>query len=164
MSETDQGANDLNPTLRYVQTEEILTLSNEHDTFPRYADAVLFLAILGYREDSTTSSDMEELEGSRETIDYKVFGNTELYPEILASLAFSHTGDPDILADRRRQLDILKKYIAAGHRVMEREFGGIKGEPTDAMINFLQSYEVDDQADDGVLQTILGDFDEDPRL
>jgi len=45
-----------------------------------------------------------------------------------------------------------------------REFDDIKGNPTDAVVNFIQSYEKSDKPVETELQTILDAFNQDDRL
>jgi dnd system-associated protein 4 len=161
-SSSDSTSND--PVYRYAQTELIDTLVNDHEIFSSYKDAIIFLGVLGYREGESVRKGLSGFNGDVGEIDYSTFATTSMYIDILGSLAFQHTGDPDMLVDREEQLEILDMYAAGGLQIFQREFGQVKGDPTDAIVNFIQTYEDKDEPAEGELQTILDAFNQDSRL
>lgn len=159
---SDSPSND--PVYRYAKTEFIEAIVKEHKIFSSYKDAIIFLGVLGYREGESVRRGLSGFEGSTGEIDYSTFATTSMYLDILGSLAFQHADDPDMLVDREEQLEILDMYAAGGLQIFQREFGEVKGNPTDAIVNFVQTYEEEDKPVEGELQTILDAFNKDKRL
>lgn len=164
MSQNSSNSSAADPTLSYSQTKSINLLKNEYDIFRDYRDLIVFLGVLGYREGEYAEEGLSEFDGNTETIKYSTLINRPMYRDILGGLAFQHTSDPDTLVDKRKQLDVLDGYAGGGLRVFRREFDDIKGNPTDAVVNFIQSYEKSDKPVETELQTILDAFNQDDRL
>lgn len=153
-----------NNIYRYAQTEVIDMLTKQHDIFESYKDTIIFLSVLGYREGEYAQDGLSEFDGDMGEIGYSTFATTSMYKDILGALAFQHTDDPDTLVNENKQLDILDGYAAGGLQIFRREFGEIKGAPTDAVVNFIQSYKKSDKPVETELQTILDAFNQDDRL
>jgi dnd system-associated protein 4 len=166
MSQNNSDSPLADPGLKYARTESIASLVSvdKYNIFGAYRDLIVFLGVLGYREGEYVEEGLSGFDGNTERIKYSTFTKVSMYRDILGGLAFQHTSDPDTLVDKRKQLDVLDGYAGGGLRVFRREFDDIKGNPTDAVVNFIQSYEKSDKPVETELQTILDAFNQDDRL
>jgi dnd system-associated protein 4 len=134
----------------------------EYDVFENSYDFMVFLAVLGYREGR---ADRTNFEGSKsdETqgqIGAENFFANDLYRVIASSLAFQDTGDPAALVNSEKQGETLAQYAAGGLEAAEEEFGQTAGDPTDAIVNLIQSQEADPEPYQGTLGEIVQAFDD----
>lgn len=152
-------------SINYTKRDLVESLVDEYGIFSDYRDLMIFLAVLGYRENELSHGGFEASGDNIGQIKHSTFRSKQLYKSVLESLAFQHTGNPDALADEGRQFDILEKCAAGGLQVLQRRLGDIKGDPTDALVNLIQSYDDGDNNKTGEeLQSILNEFNEDPRV
>ncbi|CCQ35031.1 hypothetical protein [Halorhabdus tiamatea] len=132
-------------------------LVDEHDVFGSYVDFFMFAASLGFARDEKET----DYGGDNEML-WMHLGNKDLYRATAAAIAYQDTDDPEALVDPSRQLEILAQYAAGGAEIAQEEFGDIKGDPTDTVLNFIQSnHDPNTQEEqDSVLQEIISSFDE----
>jgi hypothetical protein len=134
----------------------------EHDIFEHSYDFLVFLAALGHRENNPVREDYKgnEAKGTRGQIGAENFFANDLYRIIAACIAYQDTGNPSALVDSELQADRLAQYAAGGLEIAEEEFGQIAGDPTDAIVNYIQNCEEDDEMYQGTLGEIVKAFDD----
>jgi dnd system-associated protein 4 len=150
------------PIIRYRQTELYETIVDEYDVFENYYDFLLFLAVIGYRERKPNRSHYrgDRDAGTAGEIGLQNVYSNDVYRAIMAGLAFQDTNDPEALVDSSKQMKILSQYAAGGLEVAEQEFGDVSGDPTDAILNYIERQEDEDPELGGELQTIVDDFND----
>lgn len=137
---------------KYEQTEIYDQLVDEYGIFDSYVDMFVFAASIGYANDRCVITDY----GGDEEMLWMHFSDKELYKAVAASIAYQHHDDPEALLDTEMQLETLTMYAAAGADILEKKFGDLKGDPTDAVLNYIQEW---DQKDDTeARQTVLGEI------
>jgi len=144
--------------VKYEKTDIYESLVDEYDIFDSYVDFFMFAASLGYSENNP---ERENYEGENEMLWMHV-QNKELYQVVAAAIAYQDTDDPQALVDPEIQLPILAQYAAGGAEKAAEEFGDVAGDPTDAVVNFLQdehSESTQDEEED-ILNQIRNGFDE----
>lgn len=148
--------------VRYKKTEVYDLLTEKHDIFENYIDVIIFMAILGYREDNIKTQDYLGDQDERSEIGIELFHNHNHYHAIVAALAFQKTGDPSSMADPEVHREVIPQYAAGGLEVFQEEFGEVAGDPTDALANYIKSCTVDETSvqDSDELQTIIQSFDD----
>lgn len=146
--------------ISYKQSPLYDRVVEEYDIFEHSYDFMVFLAVLGYREDNPVRDGYEgsESEGTRGQIGADNFFSNELYQVIAACIAYQDTGDRSALVDRELQAERLTQYAAGGLEIAEEEFGSIAGDPTDAIANRVLHYEEQNKANEGILGEIKKDF------
>jgi hypothetical protein len=137
---------------KYKQTPIYDTMVDEHGIFSSYIDFFVFAACVGY---SHNRCEMDNYEGDNEML-WMHFMDKDLYRATAASIAYQHHDDPDALIQPEVQLETLAKYAAGGAEILEQQFGEIAGDPTDAVFNFIQEY--DEEEDNETRQTVLGEI------
>lgn len=148
----------------YKKTDVYDKLTDEYEIFEYYFDAIMFMAVLGYRHDNIKTDSSEYLgdEDERGSIGIERFHDRSHYHAIVAALAFQKTGDPSAMADPDVHREVIPQYAAGGLEVYENEFGDVAGDPTDALATHIKS--VVDEAvvthEDDELQTIIQSFDD----
>lgn len=144
--------------VKYEKTPIYETLVDEYDVFESYVDFFVFAASLGYARNELVR---DGYEGDNEMLWMHV-QRKDLYRVVAASIAYQHTGDPETLVDAERQLPILAQYAAGGAKIASEEFGDVTGDPTDAIVNFLQSEHSEGSQDEEeeILNQIRDGFDE----
>lgn len=142
-------------TVKYKKSDLYARVVEEYGIFEYGYEFMIFLAVMGYRE---RNPDREDFRGEGE-IGLENLLNRELYRIIMASLAFQDTGDPEALVDVDRQERILVQHSAGGLTVAEREFGQTAGDPTDAIVNYIKSYQ-ETESYQGTLGEIVDSFDD----
>jgi len=142
----------------YDKTEIYETLVDDYDVFKGYTDFFMFAASLGYARDEY---DPDGDEGDNEIL-WMHLSQTDLYQVVAASIAYQHTDDPQTLVSPQQQLPILARYAAGGARIAADEFGDIAGDPTDAVVNFLQAAHNEEMQDEEeeILHEIREGFDD----
>lgn len=149
--------------ITYKKSELYDRVVDEYDIFEYSYDFMVFLAVLGYLEGEADRKNFEgnEDDGTRGQIGVENFFSNELYRIVAMSIAFQDTGRHKALVDVETQAEKLAQHAAGGLRVAEAEFGGIAGDPTDAMVNFVQNRdEAADNGYQGTLGEIVEAFDE----
>lgn len=150
--------------LQYKKTDLYDRMVEEYEIFEYSYDFLVFLAVLGYQKGQPVRSNYSGSrdEGTLGEIGLDNLYSNALYRSVMASLAFQDTEDPEALVDSSVQMRALAQYAAGGLEVAESEFGELAGDPTDALVNYLQSQEdADDDEVKGELQTIIQAFDDD---
>jgi hypothetical protein len=147
--------------IQYRKSDLYDRVVDEYDVFKYGYEFMVFLAVVGYREDNPvregyTGSDGD---GTRGQIGAENFFANDLYRTVAASLAFQDTGDPAALVDAERQAEALAQYAAGGLEIAEAEFGQTAGDPTDAILNYIRS-DQDPETYQGTLGEIVQAFDD----
>jgi len=143
--------------IKYKKSDLYDRVVDEYDIFENSYDFMVFLAALGYREDEVDREGFEgsDDDGTRGQIGVDNFFANDLYRVVATSIAFQDTGEHKALVDVELQAEKLTQYAAGGLRVAEREFGTTAGDPTDAMVNYVQNL---DESPGGGYQGTLGDI------
>lgn len=144
--------------VNYEKTEIYETLVDDYEIFGSYTDFFMFAASLGYDRDEF---DSEGDKGDNEMLWMHV-SRKDVYQVVSASIAYQHTDDPQTLVNPEEQLPILAGYAACGAEIAAEEFGDVAGDPTDAVVNFLQLERSEDKQDEEeeILNEIREGFDD----
>lgn len=144
--------------VNYTKTPIYETLVDEYGVFGSYVDFFMFAAALGYSRNEYVSDGDE---GTNEMLGMHL-NRKDLYQVVAASIAYQHTDDPETLVDPEEQLTILARYAAGGARIASNEFGDVTGDPTDAVVNFLQADHNEERQDEEekILNQIREGFDD----
>lgn len=115
----------------------------EYSIFENLYDAVIFMAVLGYVENNVNRDDFK---GSKDGVgqgDIRIesFYTNDTYRVIGGCLAYQDTGDPDSLVDKELQAKIIAQYATGGLEIAQDQFGNISGDPTDAIVNYIDTRE-----------------------
>lgn len=150
------------PIVRYEQTETYDRFVNEYDTFDNYYDFLVFLAVIGYHEDEivTGGHTGDSAAGTDGEAGLRNIHSVNRYKTITACLAFQHTGDPNDLVNRELQMEVLSMYASGGLKFVEDRFGDVAGDPTDALLNYIQQSREDRPEGGGLLEEIVESFDD----
>ena len=139
-------------------------LVEEYEVFENLYDAVIFMAMIGYLEDNVARTDFR---GGKDgvgqgNIRIESFYSEDLYRIVGSCLAYQDTGDPDALVDIEQQAEIISQYATGGLEIAEREFGDIAGDPTDAIVNYINNSEdrTHETGASGILVEIQKNFDD----
>ncbi|ELZ20836.1 hypothetical protein C475_19593 [Halosimplex carlsbadense 2-9-1] len=134
----------------------------EYEIFENLYDAVMFMAVLGYANDSV---ERQNFRGSKDgvgqgNIRIESFYSNDLYQVIGGCLAYQDTNDPDALVKTELQAKIISQYATGGVAIAQSEFGDISGDPTDAIVNYIDEFEDDpDGTGPSILTQIRENFD-----
>lgn len=142
-------------TVKYKKSDLYDRVVDEYGIFDYGYEFMVFLSIIGYQEGNPHR---ENYRGDGE-IGLENLLNKELYRIIMASLAYQETGNPEALVNVDRQELILAQYSAGGLEIAEREFGQTAGDPTDAIVNYIQNHDESDTYQ-GTLGDIVSAFDD----
>lgn len=147
--------------ISYRQSELYDTVVDEYGVFEHAYDFMVFLAAMGYREGAVKRENYEgnEGDGTKGQIGMDNFFANDLYRVVAMCIAYQDTGNRKALADSELQAEKLAQYAAGGLEVAEREFGQTAGDPTDAILNYIQSHE-DTETYQGTLGEIVQAFDD----
>ena len=150
-------SSDATVRVNYEQTEVYEQFVDEYGVFDSYQDFFVFAAAVGYAE-----STLEEPGNGSEML-WMHFTDKVLYKATAAAIAYDHMGTPEALIDPEKQLETLAKFSAGGTSVLQDEFGDMEGDPTDALLNYIQSQERDEEEDNSqtMLEEIIDSFDDD---
>lgn len=148
--------------VKHRRTDIWEELVEEHNVFDTYIDMFVFAGSVGhYFDDYKTSfkSDNDEENGE---ILWMHLSNKNLYRAVMAGIAYQHTGDPEALVKPPMQLEIMAQYAVGGAQVIADELRGVKGDPTDTLINYIQNHHDVDRSEqqESELQRILDSFDD----
>jgi len=148
--------------ISYKKSELYDRVVDQYEIFNHSYDFMVFLAVLGYREDNPVREGYEgdDSEGTRGQIGADNFFANDLYRVIATSIAYQDTGDMDALVDSELQAERLAQYAAGGLEVAEKEFGQVAGDPTDAIVNLTQNYQEEEEEYQGTLGDIVKAFDD----
>jgi dnd system-associated protein 4 len=150
--------------IEYKQGDLYERLVDEYEVFDYYYEAMVFFAVVGYRESRVKRSDYKgsKSEGTKSEAGLQNVYSKDLYQTIAACLAFHDTGNPESLVDPETHKRVLAQYAAGGLEYAQEEFGQNAGDPTDAIINYIKSR--DDPTSrpevDGELEKIVESFDD----
>ncbi|WP_142860656.1 hypothetical protein [Salinigranum halophilum] len=115
----------------YTRPKLYETLVREFGIFGSYVDMFMFCAALGYQRGQRQRDE----DGDKEMLWANV-NHTDLYTSIAASIAYQETGNPEILSDQLRQLEILGEYAAGGVDILEEAID-TGGDPTIEFAEFV---------------------------
>lgn len=152
-------AEDSNVRQKYKQPDDVYErFVEEYGIFEKKMDLFFFTGCLGYYFDEI---DVDDYQGDGEML-WMHFSNQRKYRATAAAIAYQRTEDPGALVDPSTQLQILAQYAAGGIDVLRREFGEVKGDPTDALMNFIQDHRDPDREEEQetLLGEIVSSFDE----
>ena len=143
--------------VNYEQTDVYEQFVDEYEVFDSYQDFFVFAAAVGYAHDTL------EAPGNGSEMLWMHFTDKVLYKATAAAIAYDHLGNPEALIDPEKQLETLAKFSAGGTSVLQDEFGDIEGDPTDALLNYIQSQQRRDEQDSSqtMLEEIVKSFDDD---
>lgn len=150
--------------IEYKQGDLYEKLVDEYEVFEYYYEALVFFAVIGYREDRVKRSDYtgSKADDTKSEAGLQNVYSRDLYQTIAACLAFQDTGNPESLVDPETHKRVIAQYAAGGLEYAHQEFGQTAGDPTDAIINYIES--CDDPTTrsrvDGELQKIVEAFDD----
>ncbi|AWB28520.1 hypothetical protein [Halococcoides cellulosivorans] len=147
-------------TQKYNKSELYDRVVERHGIFENSYDFMVFLAVMGYRENRRITSEYLGNDGMSGEIGVDNLKKNELYRTVMACLAFQETNDPTALVNERKQAKILAQYAAGGLEIAEQEFGTVAGDPTDAVVNYIRSAQDEDINPSGELGKIVSSFDE----
>jgi len=150
-------SSDATVRVNYEQTAVYEQFVDEYGVFNSYQDFFVFAAAVGYANDAI------EEPGSGNEMLWMHFTDKTLYKAMAAAIAYNHLGTPDGLIDPEKQLETLAKFSAGGTTILETEFGDIDGDPTNALLNYIQDARDsdDDAGGENVLEKIVQSFDDD---
>lgn len=148
--------------IKYKQSELYHTVVDEYEIFSHAYDFMVFLAVVGYQEENVVREDFlgnaeEAMQGQ---IGAENFFANDLYRVIAASIAFQDTGQKSALVDSEIQAERLAQYAAGGLEIAEEEFGQTAGDPTDAIVNYIQDHDDEGDSYQGIFGEIIRDFDD----
>ena len=139
-----------NLAIDYRKNEAYDVLVDQDDIFESYTQLLIFAAAVGYARGRFD----EDVEADAQTKWYYIKGDNRLEVAI-ASMAYSHSRDTDVLTDLVRQFDILVGFGAGGAEVLLEEVVEQPGENLDLLIQLIQ-----DQRDSEEMQRQLGILEE----
>jgi dnd system-associated protein 4 len=150
--------------IQYEQGELYERLVDEYEVFDHYYEVLVFLAVVGYREDRVKRSGYkgDTQAGTNSEAGLQNVHSRDLFHTVAACLAFQDTGDPEALVDTQEHKRVIAQYAAGGLEFAREEFGQTAGDPTDAIVNYIKdrSEEDDDETIEGELQEIVDAFDD----
>ena len=152
-------SNSASARVNYEKTAIYESLVDDYNVFDSYVDFFMFAASLGFRNGEP---DPNGDEGDNEML-WMHLQKTDLYRVVAASIAYQETNDPETLLDTKAQLRILAQYAASGAQIAEDEFGDVTGDPTNAVVNYLQVHHgsEEQEADESILSNIKMSFEND---
>lgn len=129
------------PIITYRKSDLYETFVDKHSVFDSSYDFLVFLAVVGYRENAPKRQNYrgDREAGTRGEIGLQNVYSNELYRSFMACLAFQDENDSAALVDRSQQMKTLAQYAAGGLEILEAELGDVAGDPTDALINYIET-------------------------
>lgn len=150
--------------IQYEQGELYETLVDEYEIFEYYYEALVFFAVIGYREGRVKRSSYKgnKADGTKSEASLQNVRSRDLYQTVVACLAFQDTGDPEALVNPKEHKRVVAQYAAGGLEFAKEEFGQSAGDPTDAIINYIKSCDESSGRNevDGELEKIVESFDD----
>lgn len=150
--------------IEYEQGDIYEQLVDEYEVFNYYYEVLVFLAVIGYREERKKHNNYkgksEDATGSEASL--QNVHSRDLFHTVGASLAFQDTGDPKALVEPEEHKRVIAQYAAGGLEVAQEEFGQNAGDPMDAIVNYIQSHRNDEKSEEieGELGDIVDAFDD----
>lgn len=143
--------------VHYEKTAIYETLVGNYGIFESYTDFFMFAAALGFAKGDSIRKGYE---GDNEIL-WMHLQKKDLYRVVAASIAYQDTNDPATLLDAKTQLQILAQYAARGAEIAAEEFGNVTGDPTNAVVNYLQTHHrsEDQEEDESLLSDIKMSFE-----
>lgn len=144
-----------NHGIRYEQNGIFEVLVDQDEVFETYLDLLLFAAAFGYSRG--VYKDKDDILPHKDRAETKwafIKGNNTLEVAI-AAMAFSRTGDPEVLTDRSEQLRHLIRYAAAGADILLEEVVEVPGDNLELILQL-----VEDERDEDEMQRQLGILEE----
>lgn len=150
--------------IEYEQGELYERLVDEHGIFDYYYEALVFFAVIGYQEGRVKRTNYKG-DSNEETDGEAGLQNVhsrDLFHTVGACLAFQDTNDPEALVEPTEHKRVIAQYAAGGLEFAQEEFGPVAGDPTDAIVNYIESRREDDDEEEieGELQKIVDAFDD----
>jgi len=141
--------------IRYDKTEtyEIL-VDGDVTIFETYKDLFLLAAAVGYDRGRTDEP------GNSDEIQWSVLQDNPQNVVAAKSIAYAEIDDPEALVDDERQVDILRKYAAAGIDIIHSQVIDQPGDPLDNMVEFLRRNrdKESEESRRGILEEIEKEF------
>lgn len=141
--------------IRYEKTAtyEIL-VDGDAAIFETYKDLFLLAAAIGYNRGRTDEP------GNSDEIPWRVLQDNPQNVIVAKSIAYAETEDPEALIDDERQVDVLRKYAAAGIDIIHAQVIDQPGEPLDNMVDFLRRNrdKESEESRRGILEEIEQEF------
>ena len=146
----------------YKQPPIYEELTKGHEIFDTKLDLFVFAACVGYAHGRCLTEGYEGSGDDQGEMHWMHFSDKDLYRAIAASIAYQHHHEASALVEPTTQLETFAMYAAGGIEVIEDKFGDIKGDPTDAILSFIQDWDEKDDTDkrQTVLGDIMGSFDD----
>lgn len=150
------------PLIKYEQGELYEQLVDEHEVFDHYYEVLLFLAVVGYREDNVKRENYkgDSQAGTQSDAGLHNVHSRDLFHTVAACLAFQDTGDPEALVNPDEHKRVIAQYAAGGLEFARDEFGQNAGDPTDAIVNYVQSCRDEGPDIESELEKIVQSFDD----
>jgi dnd system-associated protein 4 len=152
------------PIIQYEKGPIYETLVDDYEVFDYYYDVLVFLAVIGYRENKVKRTDYKgsKKDGTKGEAGLQNVYSRDLYRTVAACLAFQDTNDPKNLVNKDAHMRVLAQYSAGGLEVANLEFGSVSGDPTDAIVSYIKdrhnSAGLEEQ--DTLLSEIVKSFDD----
>jgi dnd system-associated protein 4 len=141
--------------IRYEQNGIFEVLVDQDEVFESYLDLMLFAAAFGYsRQAYKDEEDLLPRDDRAETKWAFIMGSNTLEVAI-AAMAYSRTGDPEVLTDRAEQIRHLIQYAAGGADILLEEVVEVPGDNLELIIQL-----VEDVRDEDEMQRQLGILEE----
>jgi dnd system-associated protein 4 len=141
--------------IRYDKTEtyEIL-VDGDVAIFQTYKDLFLLAAAVGYDRGRTDEP------GNSDEIRWSILQDNPQNIVAAKSIAYAETEDPEALVDDERQVDILRRYAAAGIDIIHSQVIDQPGDPLDNMVEFLRRNrdKESEESRRGILEEIEKEF------
>ena len=152
-----------NIRVKHKRTEIWEELVKEHKVFDQYVELFVFMASLGHYHNNPKTNYKPDDDDEEGEMLWMHVSNRDLFKAVSAAIAYQHTGDADALINPELQLQVMAQYAVGGAEILEDELSTVKGDPTDAVLNYIQSHNDADRSEeeDNELQRILDSFDED---
>lgn len=139
-------------------------LADQYDVFEYPRDVLMFMAVLGYVEGEPKRDDYKGSDDNQGNTRIEGFYTQEMYQVFGGCLAYQDTGDPDALVDLELQAEVISQYAAGGLEIAQEEFGDVAGDPTDAIVNYINKIAKDrDKTVTTILKNIRQNFNKDMR-
>lgn len=139
-------------------------LADQYDVFEYPRDVLMFMAVLGYVEGEPKRDDYKGSDDNQGNTRIEGFYTQEMYQVFGGCLAYQDTGDPDALVDLELQAEVISQYAAGGLEIAQEEFGDVAGDPTDAIVNYINKIAKDrDKTVTTILKKIRQNFNKDMR-
>lgn len=150
-------SSDATVRVNYEQTAVYEQFVDEHGVFKSYQDFFVFAAAVGYAYDKKGDP------GSGNEMLWMHFTDKTLYKATAAAIAYNDMKTPEALINPEKQLNTLAKFQAGGTTILEEEFGDIEGDPTNALLNYIQEHQTaeDNEGTQTVIEKIVKSFDND---